>query len=532
MIFELLFVGLSAVFCYVAGIAIRNYKAHQIFENSKPSLPEVPDKKLFSGHLKILGDERAWKLVEDLHEKYGKSFGTFFGNKPVVSTVDLDLIKRIVLDDPKAHINRADPTIPLDEMDHNDLFVARDEQWHRIRRQFSPAFSAHKVNTPLVQSEIKRAMARFMDALEWRLDQASKNNKGGEDDFVELDVEDLFHRYGLDLVFTCFYKKPGLIDYRADKDEWRDSIYQASRTCLNPVLLNCVTFPILQPLSNWALMTFFPQRFMMNKIMTFLRSEYKNSLEDRRQMEQSNISREQFEKLEKVSLRDGRTIERNMMDSVLDRMAEGKLSEKEFLHSSFFMFMAANKTTADALAKIVFQLSLNQDVQDKLRASILEHGEESQYLNWVINESLRLFPPGLASCGREVTCDLKTDAGVVPKGAYVLVPVHKIHRLKEYWGPDADEFKPERFAEQDKFHPMQFIPFGAGIRYCPGKHFATRELQMLMSVLIPRFKFESSPNSDPVKVMNCFQSPGFVFTVNDFPTFVRYKRVEQVPAAC
>ena len=48
---------------------------------------------------------------------------------------------------------------------------------------------------------------------------------------------------------------------------------------------------------------------------------------------------------------------------------------------------------------------------------------------------------------------------------HAFIPIYVLHRLEEYWGPDALEFNPDRWAE-GKPKPMNgsYIPFGSGAR--------------------------------------------------------------------
>ena len=72
-----------------------------------------------------------------------------------------------------------------------------------------------------------------------------------------------------------------------------------------------------------------------------------------------------------------------------------------------------------------------------------------------------------------------------------------IHRDKEIWGEDADEFKPERFEggvfEACKY-PRAYMPFGYGPRICLGQHFAIVEAKIALVHLLSKFSFSISPN--------------------------------------
>lgn len=95
------------------------------------------------------------------------------------------------------------------------------------------------------------------------------------------------------------------------------------------------------------------------------------------------------------------------------------------------------------------------------------------YLDMVAKETLRLTP-SIGHMVRKTSGDVELDEGlVIPKGIAIMVPIVGIHRLKNVWGDNADEFIPERFLpeEVEKRHPYSYIPFSAGPRNCIGKYF-------------------------------------------------------------
>eukprot|EP00983_Pelagomonas_calceolata_P040246 1137521-Pelagomonas_calceolata.AAC.1 len=60
-------------------------------------------------------------------------------------------------------------------------------------------------------------------------------------------------------------------------------------------------------------------------------------------------------------------------------------------------------------------------------------------------------------------------------GRPIYLPHFPIHRDPDYWGPDAAEFKPERWLDEAylaKLHPCCYMPFSKGARDCIGQTFA------------------------------------------------------------
>lgn len=134
--------ALTLILCEVITTAIRNHKTQQQFRKRCPNLPIAPKTGIFGGHAReLIWGKRIWKKIGDLHKKYGKTFGLFYGHEPCVCTTDLDFIKTILLDKPNDHVNRVALRTPLDELEKDSLLTSKDQQWRRLRNQVAPAFT-------------------------------------------------------------------------------------------------------------------------------------------------------------------------------------------------------------------------------------------------------------------------------------------------------------------------------------------------------------------------------------------------------
>jgi cytochrome P450 len=87
-------------------------------------------------------------------------------------------------------------------------------------------------------------------------------------------------------------------------------------------------------------------------------------------------------------------------------------------------------------------------------------------------------------------------------GQWVMIPIYAIHRDPLHWGPDAADFRPERWLEgsqqQLKFQAASFMPFGDGPRSCPGSKFAVQEAKLALFRVLERCTLELAyPNVHP-----------------------------------
>ncbi|XP_030440750.2 cytochrome P450 714C2-like [Syzygium oleosum] len=170
------------------------------------------------------------------------------------------------------------------------------------------------------------------------------------------------------------------------------------------------------------------------------------------------------------------------------------------------IYLAGYETTAVAASWTLMLLALNPGWQAKVREEVMQLLRGGQYpdadmirkmktLTMVINESLRLYPP-VAVVSREALEDMKLGNIQVPKGVNVWTLTATLHQDPNIWGPDADRFDPERFANgvtgACKLQ-YAYMPFGVGPRTCLGQNFAMAELKVLLALIISNFSFSISP---------------------------------------
>uniref|UniRef100_A0A7N0UKY7 Cytochrome P450 n=1 Tax=Kalanchoe fedtschenkoi TaxID=63787 RepID=A0A7N0UKY7_KALFE len=124
------------------------------------------------------------------------------------------------------------------------------------------------------------------------------------------------------------------------------------------------------------------------------------------------------------------------------------------------------------------------------------HLPNLKLLSMIVNESLRLYPPTVASI-RRAKADVELGAYKVPSGTELLIPILAVHHDKASWGSDANEFNPTRFANgasRAAKHPMAFMPFGVGARSCIGQHLATLQAKIAVAVMLQKCNLRLAPS--------------------------------------
>ncbi|KAI5684276.1 hypothetical protein M9H77_05504 [Catharanthus roseus] len=167
-------------------------------------------------------------------------------------------------------------------------------------------------------------------------------------------------------------------------------------------------------------------------------------------------------------------------------------------------FFAGHETTALLLTWTVMLLASNPSWQEKVRAEVnqvcngqtpsVDQLSKLTMLNFVINESLRLYPPATV-LPRMAFEDIKLGQDLhIPKGLSIWIPVLAIHHDEEIWGKDVNEFNPDRFATKSYAPGRHFLPFATGPRNCVGQSFALMEAKIILAMLISKFSFTISEN--------------------------------------
>jgi len=175
------------------------------------------------------------------------------------------------------------------------------------------------------------------------------------------------------------------------------------------------------------------------------------------------------------------------------------------------LIIAGTDSSSQTMQWVIAELINHPDILKKAREEIEEVVgktrlvEESDiprlpYLQAVVKETLRLHPTGPVTT--RVCCQsCKIQGYDIPETTPVAVNLYTIMRDPDSW-EDPDEFKPERFlsvgnAEDSKSvgfgcrgQSLNFIPFGAGRRGCPGTLLALTLVNSVIAAAIQCFDWK------------------------------------------
>ncbi|XP_049855001.1 cytochrome P450 9e2-like isoform X2 [Schistocerca gregaria] len=191
--------------------------------------------------------------------------------------------------------------------------------------------------------------------------------------------------------------------------------------------------------------------------------------------------------------------------------AEGKrrhLTDEDIAAQAMIFFFAGFDTVSTLLTFCSYLLATHEDVQRRLQREVDQLMEKSggqpsyeqvtgcQYLDMVISETLRMYPPAPfldRECVRTYRLPATDSCPSVElrPGDGIWVPVHGIHNDPKYFA-EPDCFRPERFTPENKqlIAPFTYSPFGSGPRVCIAQRFAIMEAKTVLLYLTSQFNIE------------------------------------------
>ena len=187
----------------------------------------------------------------------------------------------------------------------------------------------------------------------------------------------------------------------------------------------------------------------------------------------------------------------SMLLSARDEDGSG-MSDKQLRDELMTIFLAGHETTALALTWAWVLLAQNPEAEAKLaaeleevlggRAPTAEDLPRLRYADWVVKESMRLYPPAWG-VGREAVRECEVGGFRVPAGMQVFAFQWVVQRDPR-WFRDPLAFRPERWGEESisQIPRYAYFPFGGGPRLCIGNYFATMEAVLLLATVARRFR--------------------------------------------
>ncbi|GAB1522864.1 Protein kinase alk2 [Rhizoctonia solani] len=439
-----------------------------------------------------------------LSKKYGYTFNLRLFGEDQIMTFEPENIKAVLSTD---FNNFEKGTLFRGKMDTvlgKGVFNADGDMWKFHRGMSRPYFSRDRI------SHFDN-FARHSDlAISKILSRLNEPARPGQP--IAVDFQDLIARFTLDsgteFLFGADVRSlDSTLPYPHEKPKDNSASFAAAFGRAQESLTHRLALGHL-----WSWMELFWDRTKqdMDVIDAYITPLLRQKL-DRKRI--SGLNRNSKAEFENISTDGMEEAEDTLLDHLVQFTDDISVIKDELIN----ILVAARDTTAATLTFAVYILAENPKIMDKLRSEVLgrlgtsnhptpEDFKEMKYLRAVINETLRLFP-AVPVNERTAVKSTVLNSGekkyYVPAGATIPYSVLHMHRRKDLWGPDADEFDPERWLDDrlKKYvtpNPFIFLPFNAGPRICLGQQFAYNETSYFLSRLLQRVEsFELVPEAYP-----------------------------------
>lgn len=392
---------------------------------------------------------RTWKQVRDpigsmveSMEKFNGTYSVNLGTRRLIVTQDPAFIEYVLKINHKNYHKSTILTEQLGRFLGKGLLTSNGEYWLKQRRLIQPGFHMEKIRR--LYGIIQKTSDRFLATLPTGAD---------------IDVYPLMNNLAFEIVINTLFniRMPG-----ETRRELSNFITETQ---------DFVIRDIRQPHKSWWFR-------LSGEVATNLKKA-----EGARNIIRA-IIRERKSSNEKFN---------DLLDMLLDARYEDTglpMEERQVIDEILILLIAGHETTANALSWTLYLLAKHRDALETLRAATGNPGAEETvtnvWLNNVINESMRLYPPAWIS-DRVALHDDQYAGFTFPKDTILILFYYGLHRDARHWEEPA-VFRPERFeAYSHGGKPKAFFPFGAGPRLCIGNNFAMAEMTLFLRAMIHRY---------------------------------------------
>ncbi|XWS23336.1 hypothetical protein CRYUN_Cryun28dG0004300 [Craigia yunnanensis] len=467
---------------WISKIAFRNTK-------KKKAAPEAGGSWPVIGHLHLLGGPTPPHIVlSDMAEKYGPIFTIKMGVHRALVVSDHETAKECLTTNDKAFASRP-KTLAIEFLSYNHCmfgFAPYGPYWRQMRKVATlELLSNYRFDRlrHVRQSEIKISVQELYQL--W--------NEKDRSDKILVEMRKWFQNVTLNVILKMIVgKRIPSSGNDAESERWKEALKEFFD--LNGKFVISDALPYLRWMDIGG-----HERFV-KKVRKELDEVAEGWLEDHKR-KRSDLA---------CKLKS----DEDFMDVMLSNPMDDEKHDADTINKAtcLNLILAASDTTMVTLTWALSLLLNNRDALKKVQEELdIQVGkdklvEESDikklvFLQAIVKETLRLYPPGPLSVPHESIEDCVVSGYHIPSGTRLLTNLYKIHRDPRVWSYPC-EFQPERFLAtckdiDVKGQSFELIPFGSGRRMCPGVSFALRVSELTLASLLQGFEL-GTPSDEPV----------------------------------
>ncbi|XP_039142783.1 LOW QUALITY PROTEIN: cytochrome P450 734A6-like [Dioscorea cayenensis subsp. rotundata] len=422
--------------------------------SSKPMIPHNSHNVL----PRVLSFYHHWKKI------YGSTFLLWFGPTPRLTVSDPDLIREILVSRSDA-FDRYESHPLVRQLEGDGLVSLRGEKWAHHRKVLTPTF--HMDNLKLLIPYIGKTVLKMLeDKMKVAKASSSLSSEEEEIEEIEIDVSEWFHTVTEDTITRTAFGQ-SYDDGRAVCHLQAQQMTFAAEAFRKVLIPGYRFLPTKRNASSWRL-----DKEIKKNLVGLIKKRKESSLEE----EEMRRRRRKKDDDDDDDDDDG---QHEYCKDLLGQMIKASTPANEIVEECKTFFFAGKQTTSNLLTWTTVLLAMHPEWQELARHEVLrfcgsrdiptsrDHLAKLKTLGMIINETLRLYPPAVATI-RKAKVDVELRGYKIPQGTEILIPIMAVHHDVKIWGPDAAEFNPARFMDRAR-SPTGFIPFGVGPRMCIGK---------------------------------------------------------------
>nr|QCY41337.1 cytochrome P450 6PZ5 [Phenacoccus solenopsis] len=505
-IFSVFFLFIVTVFLYIYHVFRKSYK---FFEDA--GIPYIKPQWIFGNMKDVLLFRKS--LLERYQELYHHLdphpyAGVFLAHKPSVMIRDPDLIKAVLVKDFAYFHDRMIAGIcKKTEPIANQISMMKGDEWRNLRIKLTSTFSSGKMKFMFP------TLLKCSEGIKTALEKVCSDSEGFE-------VKDLCSRYTTDVIGNCAF---GMETHSLENP---DSEFRKMGKRVLSFRWQTMLRMFFPNIPN-NFIKIFGLRFFEREVSEYFTNIVKDAVKHR---EQNNITRGDFLDL-LIALKNNTELEKlknqnddkdliKFMSQIGDKVIKSKIDMtiETMTAQSFLFFLAGFDPTATTLSFLLFELSQNQQIQEKLRQEIISTLETNDgiltyamlkkmpYLDMVVAETLRKWPLGLIMRICNQNYKIPDSNVIIKEGTEVIISAQGLHSDKKYF-EKPDEFYPEHFTEEAKAARPHYayLPFGEGPRNCIAERFAKMMVKVGTIYFLKDFSFVLSPKTKlPLDILPSF----------------------------
>ncbi|XP_071052571.1 uncharacterized protein [Onthophagus taurus] len=435
---------------------------------------------MYDNYFKLTDLNNILKTLLEFKRKYGDTLRIRIAGFPAIITSDLRMLEYLL--GTTQILDKAIMYIYLNKWLGNGLLTSKTDQWKKMRKIITPAFHFQI---------LEHYIETFHSASSVLIENLNKHVKKGG-----FDVYPYITLCTLDII--CESAMGTKVNAQTNSES---SYVKAVRE-----MCRIVIDRTLNPMKAFEFIYVFTKDYRKEKNALKILHGYTDTLiKSKKQELLANMG------CNKNDLGSNRK-RLAFLDLLLLSQIDGKpLTDEEIRQEVDTFMFAGHDTTASGISFILYCLSQHPHVQEKVFEEIQEIFKNDQtkqpglkelnqmrYLEMVIKETLRLFPP-VPFIGRcPSISDKKYYGGELPQYSQLVLFTYGVHRDPNIY-EEPEKFDPERFSPDQltKRHAYSYLAFSAGPRNCIGQKFAMLEMKSTVSHILRKFLIKPVQDFEP-----------------------------------